>query len=107
MYLRHALPNSFNSWQNVLLDTSAPAAGAPDTSRVGRNAVVNGAGMAGLMAACCLRHSFDTVYVFDKDRSELSVEAKISGGKVRNRCTTQPSSTTASAGRMMLSPDRR
>lgn len=106
MYLRHALPNSFNSWQKVHLDTF-PAAGAPDTGRVGRNAVVSGAGMAGLMAACCLRHSFDTVYVFDKDRSELSVEAKISGGKVRNRCTTQPSSTTASAGRMMLSPDRR
>ena len=96
MYLRHALPNSFNSWQKVLLDTSAPAPGATDTCGVGRNAVVLGAGMAGLMAACCLRDSFDTVYVFDKDRSDLSVEAKISGGKVRSRCTTQPSSRSTS-----------
>ena len=75
-------PNSFATWQDVPSEIAAPPTSNAGVKRVGRTAAVNGAGMAGLMAACCLRHSFDVVYVFDKDSAELSVASKTTIGKV-------------------------
>lgn len=73
--------NSFTSWKDAL-NEAVPASQAPPATRVGRCAVVNGAGMSGLMTAVCLRHSFDTVYIFDKDAADLSIGAKLAPSKV-------------------------